>query len=108
MGTASQSAAPLVCQRDLFDIPHHVAYLNCAYMSPLLRAAVEVGQRDVARKMHPWSIRPVDFFTGSDAFRALAAQLFGATADDIAIVPAASYGIATASRTCHASAVNEF
>ena len=31
-------------QRHLFDLPRDIAYLNCAYMSPLLTAAVEAGE----------------------------------------------------------------
>ncbi len=87
---------PLPCQRSLFDLPADVAYLNCAYMSPLLRASAERGQADMARKLHPWTVGPEDFFTGSDELRGLAARLFGATPDDIAIVPSVSYGISTA------------
>ncbi len=86
----------LPCQRHLFDIPEDVAYLNCAYMSPLMRSVVEEGNRGVARKAHPWEITPDKFFTGAEEFRTTAAQLIGATADCVAIVPSASYGIATA------------
>ena len=28
------------CQRDLFDIPDEIAWFNCAYLSPLLRASL--------------------------------------------------------------------
>ena len=31
------------CQRHLFDIPDRVAYLNCAYMSPLMKPALAAG-----------------------------------------------------------------
>jgi selenocysteine lyase/cysteine desulfurase len=86
------------CQRHLFDIPDDVAYLNCAYMSPLMKPVVEAGTAGLARKAHPWDITPDKFFTGADEFRAIAAQLVGCSADDIAIVPSASYGIATAAR----------
>ncbi len=86
------------CQRHLFDIPEDVAYLNCAYMSPLMKVTVDAGTTGLVRKMHPWEITSDKFFTGSEEFRATAAQLFGCTADDIAIVPSASYGIATAAR----------
>ena len=86
------------CQRHLFDIPDDVAYLNCAYMSPLMKPALEAGTAGLARKAHPWDITPDKFFTGADEFRATAAQLVGCSADDIAIVPSASYGVATAAR----------
>jgi selenocysteine lyase/cysteine desulfurase len=86
------------CQRHLFDIPDDVAYLNCAYMSPLMKPVIEAGIAGLSRKAHPWEITPDKFFTGSDEFRATAAQLVDSSADDIAIVPSASYGIATAAR----------
>ena len=88
----------LPCQRHLFDIPDDVAYLYCAYMSPLMKTALEAGTAGLARKAHPWEITPDKFFTGSDEFRATAAQLIDCSADDVAIVPSASYGIATAAR----------
>jgi selenocysteine lyase/cysteine desulfurase len=86
------------CQRHLFDIPGDIAYLNCAYMSPLMKPALEAGNAGLARKAHPWELTPEKFFTGSDEFRATAAQLVGSSTDDVAIVPSASYGIATAAR----------
>jgi selenocysteine lyase/cysteine desulfurase len=86
------------CQRHLFDIPDDVAYLNCAYMSPLMKPALEAGTVGLARKAHPWELTPDKFFTGADEFRATAAQLLDCPADCIAIVPSASYGIATAAR----------
>src|SRR5947209_5126169 len=61
------------CQRHLFDIPDDVAYLNCAYMSPLMKPALEAGTAGLARKAHPWELTPDQFFTGADEFRATAA-----------------------------------
>ena len=88
----------IACQRHLFDIPDDVAYLNCAYMSPLMKPALEAGTAGLARKAHPWEITPDKFFTGSDEFRTTAAQLIDCSPACIAIVPSASYGIATAAR----------
>ncbi|MGH6895162.1 MAG: aminotransferase class V-fold PLP-dependent enzyme [Geminicoccaceae bacterium] len=87
---------PIPCQRHLFDLPDEVAYLNCAYMSPLLKRAAEVGAQAMRRKLQPWRIHAEDFFTESEHARALFAELLGAHADEIALVPAASYGLATA------------
>lgn len=86
----------LSSQRDRFEIPDEVAYLNCSYMSPLLRAAREAGQAAVARKSHPWRIAPSDFFAEAEVARALFAELIGTDAEGIAIVPSASYGIGVA------------
>jgi selenocysteine lyase/cysteine desulfurase len=87
---------PIPCQRHLFDLPEDVAYLNCAYMSPLLKRAAAVGAAAVGRKLRPWQIRAEDFFADSERARGLFAWLLGARADDIALVPAASYGLALA------------
>lgn len=86
----------LPSQRSLFDIPDDIAYLNCAYMSPLLNAARDAGQAGVARKSQPWRISSDDFFIGSERARELFAQLIGGDADGVALIPAASYGIAVA------------
>ena len=83
-------------QRELFEIPEGVAYLNCAYMSPQLRSAREVGERAVARKSRPWEITPDDFFEDAEKSRALFARLVGAEADGVALIPSVSYGIAVA------------
>src|SRR6266850_6877944 len=88
----------LPCQRHLFDIPDDVAYLNCAYMSPLMRPVIEAGNVALARKAHPWELTPDQFFAGAEEFRATAARLIDASADCVAIVSSASYGIATATR----------
>lgn len=87
--------ALISCQRPLFDIPEEVAYFDCAKMSPLLLAAVVAGQQGLARKARPWAINAPDFFEESERVRALFAQLIGANADDVAIIPSVSYGLAT-------------
>ncbi|HLL77122.1 MAG TPA: aminotransferase class V-fold PLP-dependent enzyme [Pyrinomonadaceae bacterium] len=90
------SPGTLPSQRELFEIPEGVTYLNCANMSPQLRSVSAAGMDAVAVKKSPWELKPADWFSGAEALRALAAQVAGTTADSIAIVPAASYGIAVA------------
>lgn len=89
----------LACQRHLFSLPDGLHYLNCAYMSPLSRGVEEAGVAGIRRKRDPSRISPADFFTESDRLRERFARLVN-TPDPrrIAIVPAASYGIATAAR----------
>ena len=86
----------LANQRNLFEIPDEIAYLNCAYMSPLPKAARIAGQEGVARKSRPWTITAPDFLGGSETARGLFAQLVGADAEGVAIIPSVSYGVATA------------
>ena len=83
-------------QRELFEIPEEVAYLNCAYMSPQLRSARVVGERAVARKSRPWEITSSDFFEDAEQSRALFARLVGGEPDGVALVPSVSYGIGVA------------
>ena len=83
-------------QRHLFDIPAGVAYLNCAYMSPLMHDVLEAGQRGFARKARPWEIRPADFFGGPEEGRCLFARIVGGDPEGVAVVPSTGYGIAVA------------
>jgi selenocysteine lyase/cysteine desulfurase len=88
--------APLPAQRELFDIPDDVAYLNCASLAPLLKAAVEAGAAALARRAGPWRITSADWFTDAEERRALLARLAGVDPDGVALVPATSYGLAVA------------
>ncbi len=92
------------CQRHLFDIPEDVAYLNCAYMSPLMKSVRDAGHMGIQRKVQPWSVSPPDFFSESETVRGQFARLVNAGADDVALVPAVSYGIATAALNLPVSA----
>ena len=86
----------LPSQRRLFDIPRGIAWLNCAYMSPLLRSVVEAGTAGLARKARPWGIRTEDFFDDSEALRAAWARILGAAPESVALTPSASYGLSLA------------
>jgi selenocysteine lyase/cysteine desulfurase len=83
-------------KRDLFEIPEDIVYLNCAYMSPQLRPAREVGEKAISRKSRPWEITPDDFFEDAEEIRALFARLVGGDAHGVAIIPSVSYGISVA------------
>jgi selenocysteine lyase/cysteine desulfurase len=89
-------AMKLGSKRDLFEIPEDIVYLNCAYMSPQLRPAREVGEKTISRKSRPWEITPDDFFEDAEEIRALFARLVGGDADGVAIIPSVSYGISIA------------
>jgi selenocysteine lyase/cysteine desulfurase len=83
-------------QRDVFEIPENIAYLNCAYMSPQLRRAREIGERAVSRKSRPWELTPDDFFDEVEEVRTLLARLVGGEAEGVAVIPSVSYGISVA------------
>ena len=85
--------------RELFSLPPDAHYLNCAYMSPLLRTVEEAGVAGIRSKRFPGTIGADEFFSGPDRVRALFSRLLG---DDdparVAILPAVSYGISIAAR----------
>ncbi len=85
--------------RELFEIAEGVAYLNCAYMSPLARRVEEAGIAGMRRKRVPSGITAADFFTDAERARRCFARLVNvADPARVAIIPAASYGIAVAAR----------
>lgn len=85
----------LTCQKNLFSLPDRLHYLNCAFMAPMARSVEEAGVAGVRQRRDPSSIQIEDFFEASGRLRALFGQLIHAPADSIAIIPSASYGIAT-------------
>ncbi len=89
---------PLASQRDLFEIPREVAYLNAAAYVPLPRAVREAGQLGVTTKSFPWHMTNSHGSEISERARSAAARLLGTAADNVAITGAVSYGIATAAR----------
>lgn len=85
-------------QRHLFDIPDDVTYLNAAYLGPRLSTVGDAGRAALARTARPWEITPPDFFSDAEIARERFASLVGGDADGVAIVPAVSYGMATAAK----------
>lgn len=84
--------------RSMFSIPRGVCYLNAAYMTPCLNGVADACRAGVQRRRVPWQITAADFFDEAELLRSLFATLLGCRADNVAIVPAASYGIACAAR----------
>lgn len=85
--------------RRLFDLPDDLTYLNAAQMGPAPVRAVAAGKAAYEVKARPWT-RGIaeDFFDGPEALRQAGARRFNAPADCVALVPAASYGLAVAAR----------
>ena len=81
------------CQKHLFQLPEGVHYLNCAYMSPLLKSVEESGIEGMQRKRNPISIKPVDFFTGVVGVRQKFARMVNGDPKQVAVMPSVSYGM---------------
>jgi len=86
-------------QRDKFSIPKGTTYLNCAYMSPLLKSVEKAGKIGIEKKRDPFSLTPHDFFSGSEPLREEFAKLVNVkNPRRIVIIPSVSYGMATVAR----------
>ncbi|MFT5862717.1 MAG: selenocysteine lyase/cysteine desulfurase [Flavobacteriales bacterium] len=84
-------------QKDLFSLPDDSIYINGAYMSPQLKSVEKTGIESILRKNQPHTITQEDFFTNRTILKQRFAQLIDAPDyHNCAIIPAASYGIATA------------
>lgn len=93
----------LSCQKDRFQLPEDVHYLNCAYLAPLPRTVEQAGIDGIRKKRDPTQIRPGDFFEDSERIRRLFGRLIGSDPHSIAILPSVSYGIATAAKNVEIS-----
>ena len=88
----------LASQRNLFDVPRDVCYLNSASYSPLPLRTLEAGRAAVGRKGRPWTL-DADFARGQhERARTAAARLINADPADVALIPSVSYGVATAAK----------
>jgi selenocysteine lyase/cysteine desulfurase len=85
-----------VSDRDLFDVPPDVTYLNSASLGPRLHAVSRAGIDAIRVQAAPWRVGSDEWFGAPERLRALAARVMGADSDGVALIPAASYGIAVA------------
>ena len=81
------------CQKHLFQMPDGMHYLNCAYMSPLLKSVEEKGIDGMRLKRNPISLKPVDFFTGAMGVREKFARMVQGDPSQVAVMPSVSYGM---------------
>jgi len=86
------------CQKDLFQLPEDIHYLNCAYMSPLLKSVEERGIEGMRQKRNPTSIKPADFFTGVVGVREKFAGMVNCAPEQVAVMPSVSYGMSSVIR----------
>lgn len=86
----------LICQRDAFVIPEGVCYMNCSYMSPMLKTVEQAAISGIYRRREPWAITPADFFEPSEKVRSLFAALVNGETDGVSFAASVSYGVAIA------------
>lgn len=89
----------LTPKRSQFTLPPQVTYLNCAYMSPLLKVVEKEGIKALRRKRNPAQISPHDFFTDTELLRPEFAKLINVKdSSRIVTIPSVSYGMATVAK----------
>lgn len=85
----------LNCQKDLFNLPGNVHYLNCSYKCPFLKSVADAGKAAIERQYHPFTYQAYDFFDPVEEVKKLFAQLIRCeNPERIALIPSVSYGIA--------------
>ena len=88
----------LASQRDLFEMPREICYLNAASYSPLALRTQEAGRAAVGRKGRPWTLDASFVNAQHERARAAAARVINADPADVALVSSVSYGVATAAK----------
>ena len=83
------------CQKTKFILSKKITYLNCAYMSPMLKKVEKAGVKGIKQKRKPYHITPIDFFKTSDLVKKRFSSIIDCKNHNrIAIIPSASYGLA--------------
>jgi len=90
--------------KHLFELDDEIIYLNCATMSPLLKSVKEAGIKGLEKRAKPWNLIDRDWFDDAEVLRSKAANIFQTSADNVALIPSASYGLATAAKNLNVKA----
>ena len=85
------------CQRNLFNIPDEIVYLNTAYISPLSLKVEKAINKGCKLETEPWKIDPAfHFFHQIKETKIIFSNLFNISYKNVSLIPSASYGISTA------------
>ena len=85
-------------QKELFQIPDDVTFLNCANMSPLLKSVNEAGIHSLNKRNRPWTMDNYEWFGAPEHLRELFGVLINSDKEHIALIPSVSYGMAIAAK----------
>ncbi len=80
-------------QRSKFSLPAGNVYLNCAYMSPILKTVEKKGIEGIYKKRNPAIVTSEDFFKDTEKIRKEFSKLINGQADRVVLVPSVSYGM---------------
>lgn len=86
-------------QAHRFNLPDDIVYLNTAFMGPQLDTVEHAALNAIEERNHPYRIVPDDLFAPVRRLRERFAALVEApSADQIAVIPSVSYGMASVAR----------
>ncbi len=95
-------------QKHLFNLDPKVTYLNCAYISPLMKSVEAAGIAGIRRKLQPNHVLGDDFFTESDELRKEFGKLINCDEPNrMVIIPSVSYGMANVANNLELKAGDE-
>ena len=98
------TAQHLINERAKFVVDDDVAYFNTASLSPMLSSVRAAAHAAVDRRATPWTIGSVGWFDDVEDLRSRVARLLGVAANNVALVPATSYGLGSVARNLTAKA----
>lgn len=81
-------------QRSKFTLPSGSVYLNCAYMSPMLKTVEKKGIEGIHAKRNPAAVSGEDFFKDTEKVRKEFSKLINSEAHRVVLVSSVSYGMA--------------
>ncbi len=86
-------------QREKFSLQRKHAYINCAYMSPLMKKVENAGIKGIKKKRTPFKVTQYDFFHDLENLRLLYSKLIdNKESSRIATIPSVSYGMANVAK----------
>ncbi len=87
-------------QRKKFSLPSNSVYLNCSYMSPMMKQVEKAGIEGMKRKRNPATISAANFFDQTEELlRPEYAKLINVKEPKrIVVIPSASYGLANVAK----------
>ena len=82
------------CQKEKFILTGKKTYLNCAYMSPMLKKVEKAGIKGLKRKRKPYNLLPEHFFDEVETLQKNFSNLINCKEHKrVAIIPSVSYGL---------------
>lgn len=95
-------------QKHLFTLDPGITYLNCAYMSPLMKTVAEAGFQGILKKQQPSTVAVEDFFDDPHELRKEFSKLVDCPDPNrIAVIPSVSYGFANVANNLKLEAGDE-